>query len=746
MDWLLGGCCGEGGRVVWTTAPELLWTGLALVGLGLGLTVFRPRGRAWTGPRIAESLCLLLGSSILGLMLAGPIWLQEGERREEGRFITLIDVSRSMSVVGGDGQARSAAVANLLKKLPAGDVYTFGESLKAAQPITFDESDTDLGGALSALSQRYAGERLAGVALISDGLDRSGLRRRLLAEQDPLMPHIGGPLTVYAVGEAGAQADIAVDSMTSGGFAFLNAPFHIDVNLGAQGFAGRTVTVSLTRDGQPVGSRPATLDAAGKATIRFEVTEHKEGRYIYEASIPVLPGDAIPSNNSAALAVRLVRDRVRVLQVCGAPSWDQKFLRLFLKEDPGIDLVSFFILRTNADMGSGYRPDELSLIQFPYESLFAEELSTFDLVIFQNFDYAPYFDRNAETLLGNIREYVLKGGALVMLGGDRSFDLGKYAGTPVAEVLPINLGVKGDAVDITPFQPALTAAGGRHPITQLAPDPSENAAWWGRLASFYGLNLSLGARPGAAVLLEHPTLKDSEGKPLPILTVGTYGQGRSMALMGDSSWRWFLGEAGEGRGNQAYLRFWKNAMRWLIADPGDRPVQVDLARENYQQGEEIRVMVRVRDISFAAVPDAKVSVELEGPEPSNSRHAETGPDGLAVIPIKAGRRGAWRIKATATAPDGTVLGEARSAFAVTNRDPELDEITPDADFLRNLAIRMGGKFVSSTQFEDPLIDTSAGRTVRDRKETPLYAIPLLPLLLGLSFGGGWWLRRKDGQR
>ncbi|HMY02753.1 MAG TPA: hypothetical protein PKA48_05340, partial [Candidatus Obscuribacter sp.] len=78
-----------------------------------------------------------------------------------------------------------------------------------------------------------------------------------------------------------------------------------------------------------------------------------------------------------------------MLQVCGAPSWAQKSLRLFLKEDPGIDLVSFFILRTERDLGSGYRPHELALIQFPYLQLFTEELSSFDLVIFQNFDYAP---------------------------------------------------------------------------------------------------------------------------------------------------------------------------------------------------------------------------------------------------------------------------------------------------------------------------------------------------------------------
>ena len=60
-----------------------------------------------------------------------------------------------------------------------------------------------------------------------------------------------------------------------------------------------------------------------------------------------------------------------------------------------------------------------------------------DLVVLQNFDYAPYFSYNAEELLGNLARYVEDGGALVMTGGDRSFDLGDYQGTPLERVLPV---------------------------------------------------------------------------------------------------------------------------------------------------------------------------------------------------------------------------------------------------------------------------------------------------------------------
>ena len=80
------------------------------------------------------------------------------------------------------------------------------------------------------------------------------------------------------------------------------------------------------------------------------------------------------------------------------------------------------------------------------------------------------------------------------------------------------------------FQPRLTEAGERHPITRLTADLAENVASWSKLSPLDGVNRTMGARTGAAVLLEHPSLAGAGGEPLPVLAVGEYGDGRSMAL------------------------------------------------------------------------------------------------------------------------------------------------------------------------------------------------------------------------
>ena len=94
-------------------------------------------------------------------------------------------------------------------------------------------------------------------------------------------------------------------------------------------------------------------------------------------------------NNSRAFVMRVTRDKIRVLQVAGQPSWDVRALRGFFKSDPNVDLISFFILRTHDDI-QPVPTDEMSLIPFPTEELFEQQLRSFDVIILQNFEYGRY--------------------------------------------------------------------------------------------------------------------------------------------------------------------------------------------------------------------------------------------------------------------------------------------------------------------------------------------------------------------
>jgi uncharacterized membrane protein len=744
MELLLGGTLGPNGSIVWTGPEWAVWAAVAGGLLAVGATW---PGQRPVAARLGELALWTLAVAGLVVAIARPVWVDTSERLEPGRVAVLVDGSASMGVLE-DGVPRSAAVADVLAHVEGQvddlEVFTFGGGLAAGAPDAYDDPDTDLEAALAALTERTIGERLASVVVITDGLDRGLLRQRFRNDPSPAAPALPGPLTLFQVGQPGDLRDLAVRSIDSGGYAFLRNPFQIRADLEGIGFEGRTVDVRLLEDGAIRTTKQVTLDAQGRGEVAFTITPERAGRFAYEVSVPQYENDAVPANNSLPVVVRVVRDRIRILQVAGSPSWDVKFLRRFLKGDPSVDLVSFFILRTGRDMDNRYGESELSLIAFPYRELFSTDLWSFDAVVFQNFDYEPYFTSQGPALLQNLKDYVEDGGAIVMVGGDRSFGRGGYEGTALEDVLPVQVS-DDERPSVERFAPILTPAGQRHPVTRLVPDRDENDAWWARLAAMDGTNIVTRARDDAAVLLRHPSLQDADGQALPILSVREVGEGRTMALTIDSSWRWSMSEAAEGRGNQAYLRFWKNSLRWMMKDASVSRLTVDTARENYAVGDDVRLVVRARDPGFAPLPGAAVKVVIDREGTLIERTGVTTEAGDLVVVLPADRRGTHKVRVTATRGTETV-GEASTVFAVTARDPELDEVRPDAAFLAALAQRTDGLYHPAGTLGPVRVDPDAGRKVTDRSEVPVWRAPALLGGVLLCAGLAWILRRRSGLR
>ncbi len=65
----------------------------------------------------------------------------------------------------------------------------------------------------------------------------------------------------------------------------------------------------------------------------------------------------------------------------------------------------------------------------------AEQLGTFSTVVLANMDAPTLGEKN----LAMLRDFVQNGGGLVVLGGEWAFQRGGYAGTPLAEMLPVEM-------------------------------------------------------------------------------------------------------------------------------------------------------------------------------------------------------------------------------------------------------------------------------------------------------------------
>jgi len=757
---------------------EYRWVFLAPWGrIGLALGAAAVAGivaLAWRASRGANAwrratmIGLRAGAAVTALVvfLEPAVELRQ-VAREPNRIAVLIDDSRSMALAEDPrGLTRIARARKLLADsgdaLAAWerdhkiDYYTFADTVNATTlaALTVDTAQgksTLIRKALEYIRGRYEGRDLAGIVLISDGASTGGFDEDSGdgAVRDFLRSLDTRVHTVW--GARPGLRDVAVARVMADEFAFVRTVVRIDAVIRTTGLPARQVPVTLSTDGQPLRQKLVELPAGDHdVTVTFEVTPPRVGRYVYQVSVPVAAGEAVTTNNTRSFVVRVIRDKIRVLLVAGQPSWDVRALRQMLKSNPNVDLISFFILRTQ-DSISLVPNDEMSLIPFPTRELFEQQLPSFDLIVLQDFEYLPY---GIGDYLENIRSYVEGGGGLAMLGGATSFSSGGYYGTPVAQALPVELYGPfdtGPVVDDQRFTPQLTDAGLVHPITSLRYAPDDNARVWRQLPQLEGVNLVASARPDATVLAVHPRLKTKAGKPMPVIVAGEYGKGRSLAITTDTLWRWgFVAAARPGDDGRQYTKLWENAIRWLIQDPDLRNLHVDSDAVEYVPGQPVRVGVRLLGRDYQPLPGGVVSLVVKrGEDPLSAVEITTakltvGDDGTVVHELGGLGAGVYRVEGRATVGGRQV--DASDIFLVREGGTELDRPVGDPATLESIAKATGGSALGPVDRLPGTLAFDPPRIVRvDRRtDVELWSRPgLLVLVIGL-LGLEWLLRQRSG--
>ncbi len=726
---------------------------------------------AWRGlrsePRRGRRAALLalraVSAGLAVFLLAEPAIELLQTARVRNRFAILVDASRSMVFpTEVDGPTRSAAAAAFLgehrrelERLSDRvdlEWYAFGDDVaptdaaEATRGIAPRAGRTDLLAALHGAATGAGGStrKLAGVLVVSDGADNARLADGLGPEARAEVRALGVPVNAVAVGRT-APKDLAIERIAVDDFAFVRSTVTVEATLRARGFADEEVRVVLRREGAVVASSTVRLERGkDRYTVPLSFAPDATGTFVFTVAAPVLPGEAVAENNTRSFVLRVIRDRVRVLLVAGRPSWDVRFLRGLLKQDPNVDLVSFFILRSNTD-DPGPQQD-LSLIPFPVQEIFGEQLRTFDAVMFVNFAYAPYRGLEIERFLPNVRDYVRNGGGLAMVGGEQSFGDARYGGTPLADVLPV-VPIDGTTMVEGEARPRLTPEGRRHPVTSLAPGEPSNEIAWAALPPVTAVNLTraVAAGQGAAVLLEAPSVS-VQGRPAPVVAVREVGAGRTLAVATDASWRWGFLAAETGQGNRAYLRFWSSALRWLVRDPALAPLQVEPDAPSVEPGAPVGLSISVRAPDWGPGAGRRVTAELVDEAGRAVAHGQAvaGADGTARLEVTPPEPGAYKVVAKS---EGGAPGEtATAAVAVRGAGPEDADAAPRPDLLAALAETTGGAFeaipgggLPNLALADPEV-VEIGR----RKAVPIWDRAWYLAALALVLAGEWVLRRRWG--
>ncbi|OHC00990.1 MAG: hypothetical protein A3G70_08325 [Planctomycetes bacterium RIFCSPLOWO2_12_FULL_39_13] len=702
---------------------------------------------------------------LIVLLLLQPQIEQKEVIKLKNKVVCLLDNSKSMTLKGGDtGIPRFQLVSNFfkdnssfIKELENNfdvDYLSFSDTIKEISyndienGLALDGSNTDFAQILKQLKNRYEGKSVKGYLVFSDGADTVDLPSSVnkLEVISNLAKDLSAPFFTFSPAGNMEVRDVAISNISYDSFTFVRSPWEADVVIKILGYKDLKLPITLKQGNDIISSKILDTGNEGEIHVNLSFMPYATGTFLYTITIPVQPHEAITENNQVSVLVKVVRDKIRIMHVCGRPSWDERFLRRVLKSDPNIDLISFFILRTPTDVSEA-RNDELSLIPFPVDELFTQALSSFDLVIFQNFDYRPYessFFRFSH-YLNNIRKFVTEqGGGFVMVGGDISFSQGGYDGTAIDEILPINLSAEKDGVDASRLKAILTNDGLKHPVTILDGDTDRNIDIWKNLPELDGCNIATQLKADAVPLATYPT----KGNP-PIISTRDAGLGRCMAITTDSLWRWNFLSVAKGGSNRHYIKFWQNAIKWLIKDPTLNPVRITANKETFLPNEEIQVKIEVLGRNYQPFEGVQLDIDVINEFSGKSTFSTNGitdSDGQYRFTVKLDKEGYYFVRATAR-KENDEIGQDYTVFNIALKNKEFKDPSIRREVLAKLSEISGGKYfeLPTKNIQERLsIENPSVTKLVGKRQISLWDNGYIFMIILTIFSLEWWIRKRSG--
>ncbi|HEY7317137.1 MAG TPA: glutamine amidotransferase [Candidatus Binatia bacterium] len=742
----------------------LPWWVIALVGCGsvalliqqfLSLRQRLSLGQSW--------FLVLLRACVYGLLiffLFGPALVEKRTAKLRRPLTILVDSSQSMAFPAStkaapNGQPAKSRLDLVRDTLLAGKepliqelsqdydlhLYRFGTALEPIAPASISQLKAqDQGTRLLEVLQsaaREAGEQ-SGILLFSDGIANGDRKSLDGAASLPV------PVFTIGVGDLEGFTDVRIADLHAPEFAFRGREVKLDLTVQAYGLKGKALPLYFNRGKNLITSRSIAVDAdpfEQKITLSF--TPKEIGTHNFSLTIPNQLGEQITQNNHKDFKIDVQRDKIRVLTLSGSPAWNYRFLRMALKQDPLIELVSFVFLRTPTD-SVDVPENQLSLIPFPIDDIFLEELKNFDVVVFDDFSHRAYFN---PVYLDKVRDFVRDGGGLAMLGGARAFDSGGYAESALKDVLPVELDGKGNYQTQASVHAALTPSGKAHPITRLLPDPKGNEEAWAKMPPLTAYNQVRSAR-GETLL---SVGSNGSGPAAPLLTIGRFGKGRTLALMTDQAWRWNFIAVGNRETPQNHLKLIRQAIRWLAQEPAFEQVHIQPIPVS-RPGEKIAIKLRVLKDDFTPTRQATVQLRVIGPEgePTLVQTTADSEEGEYTGEYTPTREGSYRAEAEASL-SGKPLGKDNASFSVAVPYGETDDGRPRPELLKQIAASSQGEYIPIREWNEKTLDRIAAKLeshaptqIIEQRQTRLWSTvwPFAIILLLLSVE--WWMRRKWG--
>lgn len=792
-------------HLVWGAPEWILPAGILAVVLVAAIGWSYTRSRATTPIRLLAASLKLIAVVLMLLCLLQPMWRGERPRPQANLFPILVDTSQSMQLQDVDeeltrGQNFADALAPdsdwRVRLEQTFDVRLFGADSRLSrladiETIKFYGTQSSMQTSIDALAQRLKGRPVAGALLFSDGNLTDSSAEPITSSDLPF------PIFPVLPDTPTTPTDLRLERVSVTQSDFETSPMTVRADVMATGLKNQVVIVQLLNaSGTSVEEKTVTIEKEGELqSVNFRFRPEQSGTQFYrvlaftpsqrksirsqidegKAWLEGSSGDeATLRNNQRWIDVQPRRGPFRILYLAGRPNWEFKFLRRALQSDAETQLVGLLRIadkerkfnfrdksvNTSNPLFAGLGDDEEETREQYDETVMIrlgvkeseelsqgfpetpEELFGYHGIILD--DIEPEFFTQDQMLL--LRRFVsLRGGGLLMLGGQESFNDDSFGKTPLGELSPVYAPRNRSDQPAAGGKWSTTREGMLQPWQRLRETEAAEKMRLSKMPPFRVTHEVGDIKPGAIELAQ---LETGSGQPAPAFITQRFGKGRTAAMPIGDFWRWSMRKNQNDNTSEVSddpAQAWRQMARWLVGEV-PRRVELSIQPDGSTGSTDLRVLVR--DESYLPMENATVTLNVTGengiaiPLTARPDANELGAYTATFVSRDSGR---FTVSADVKAADQSFVGNDEGGWVSDPGMEETQQLSWNENWLSNLAESSGGEILRVSDLSDFVSDLPNREIpVTETWVYPLWHQTWVMLLAMACLCGEWGLRRWKG--
>jgi hypothetical protein len=596
--------------------------------------------------------------------------------------------------------------------------YRFGtrtEPYTTLDSVRYAQSTTHMSQALETIKDRFAGQNLAGVVVLSDGILTAGATPTTLVDGWPV------PVFTGLIGDTTRPRDQLIETVIHNELTYLNTETPIRVQLRSFGLGNSPARVTLSQNGRVLQTQTSPPVSPAGAAVEFTVKLETTGLQAFDLALEPVPGETNLRNNSRRIYIRVLENRSKIAVFAGAAHPDLGALARTYRNDNRFEYVDFV------------HKNETEFYRDPSTA----NLREFDLFILHNFPFGPNDRKWLDAIYAEVRTRRVP--LFVIIGSQYAWKIHPEQTNYLA--LTTDRFVRSTSEAFLTFTP-----GYKTHSTYRFTDDRVTADWLSTAPPLLKNDSDWQPRGGTTVYGQARIKGIATNYPL--FALQENAGLKNLTLVGENLWRLRMHTYYQTQSFDLFDDWVLNLTQWLTTRDDKRRFRVYPLQPLFSGDDRVVIRGQAYDDSYNPIAGAELKLALkDATGTATDYYLKEAQPGVYQLELANLGAGTYRFTATGT-KGGTALGTDAGEFSVGQSALEYVNLQANEPLMRQLALRSGGSFVfarSLPALADSLLAKAQLKPLSDYTTTTQSLIKSFwPLLLALlAFSAEWILRKRN---